>query len=159
MTSTFETDWAALGLNPAMGKTAFDWKFDPEPEKKLTRADKNREKSKAYFKAHYVPVAQRVKELTEFLAKGGEINLTQINIEQLISGHMGEDYYQAERGVLEPSKEYSLIDVIDGEFEVGNRNIIVDTGDDHTLIHTAQALDILSDRTSDTGVSHTGTCQ
>lgn len=66
MNEAYETNWTSLGLNPAMGKTAFDWKFDPEPEKKPTRAEKNREWSKAYFKSHYVPVAQRTKELTEF---------------------------------------------------------------------------------------------
>lgn len=66
MNTIFETDWAALGLNPAMGKTAFDWQREPEPEKRLTRADKNREYAKNYFKARYVPVAHRTEELTEF---------------------------------------------------------------------------------------------
>lgn len=66
MNNAFETDWAALGLNPAMGKTAFDWQFKPEPAKVLTSEDKNREYAKNYFKARYVPAAKRVKELTEF---------------------------------------------------------------------------------------------
>lgn len=66
MNDAFETDWAALGLNPAMGKTAFDWRREPAPSKKLTRADKNREYARNYFKARYVPAAQRAEELTAF---------------------------------------------------------------------------------------------
>lgn len=55
----------ADSIAPA-GHTAFDWRRQPEPAKKLTREEKNREYAKKYFRDRYVPVAQRTKELTEF---------------------------------------------------------------------------------------------
>jgi hypothetical protein len=68
----YATDWAAMGLPPEQGRTAFDGPIPSAPADP-SKADKERARARAYAKAKYVPAAERNKAITEF--KGAHLNL------------------------------------------------------------------------------------
>ena len=68
MNDAYTSDWAAMGLPSEPGRTAFDGPRAPVEPTEPTRKEKDRERSRAYQKAKYVPAAEREKAITDFKA-------------------------------------------------------------------------------------------
>lgn len=71
------TDWAAMGLPPEPGTTAFSRPCAPVVPAKATPADRERARAREYQKKKYIPAAERNKAITEF--KGLHLNKGPLN--------------------------------------------------------------------------------
>lgn len=76
MNKSFETDWAALGLNAAMGKTAFDWKrpvfVDKRTPEQIKASAHKSDMLRRYYARKAKEQAERINPETNWATPGDE---------------------------------------------------------------------------------------